>query len=74
MTRCPPRPAATIGTNASMTWIGHQVMDTIDSSAGGEMADRSQADTPAMFITTSMPGLGPPIALWMSAANAATCS
>ena len=55
-----------------MTWIGPiRLMATIDSQCRWlRWLTVPHADTPAMFITTSMLGW----ALWMSAAKAATSS
>ena len=60
------------GTKFSMTWIGPiRLMSIIDfQSRWVSLSTVPQADTPAMFITTSIAG---PLA-WMSAANAATSS
>ena len=69
----PPRRASTIGgTNASMTWIGPiRLMSIIDFQ--WSWVSRStvpHAETPAMFITTSIAGW----LAWMSAANWVTAS
>ena len=55
-----------------MTWMGPiRLMETIDSQCRWvRWLTVPHADTPAMFITTSMLGWAP----WMSAAKAATSS
>lgn len=73
LTRCPPRRAVIIGgTKVSMTWMGPiRLMSTSDFQWWWvSLSTVPQADTPAMFITTSIAGC----AAWMSAPNSATAS